>query len=118
MEGKPLKSLLESRPHLKNVEVKPGALELPQGGEATSGVDVAPSGEESTEEVVVEDAPMLPTTATEEPTATEELTVQEDSTSGEVQEVELEGRRGGSPKVDVLIRDVGVMVTYPHLGKS
>ena len=74
------------------------AVEPSQEGEATSGVDAAPLGEESTEEVVVEDAPMVPTTATEEPTATEELTVQgvEDtrpSTTQPSREVQEEDRK-------------------------
>ena len=38
--------------------------------------------------------------------------------TGEEQEVEFEGSRDGPPRADVIIREVGVLMKYPHIGKS
>ena len=38
--------------------------------------------------------------------------------TGEEQEVEFEGSRHGPSRADVIIREVGVWLKYPHIGKS
>ena len=103
------------------------------GGEVGGGMAVDPPQEEETSEVNV--APMV-----EDPKAAEV----EDSQAAEVEEgenqqefpdlaaespgpshlrptgkeQEFEGSRDGPPRVDVIIKEVGILVKYPHIGKS
>ena len=87
------------------------------GGEVGGELAVDPPQEEETSEVNV--APMV-----EDPQAAEV----EDSTAVEVEDGEnqqefpdfadFEGSRDGPPRADVIISEVGVLMKYPHIGKS
>lgn len=84
------------------------AVELPQAGEATSRVDVAPF-EESTETVVVEETPTATATVEETqaaPPAEEDTPVAPTTTTGKGVSADL------TAATEVEVRDVGVLVKY------
>lgn len=84
------------------------AVELPQAGEATSRVDVAPF-EESTETVVVEETPTATATVEETqaaPPAKEDTPVAPTTTTGKGVSADL------TAATEVEVRDVGVLVKY------